>query len=549
MPGYNHYPWCTCGWCVKYGGNSRTFTATSSVARTWRRAEARFDSYVNPNARCPVCGASVFFYQSPAGGRVFFDELGPPWPKHPCTDNGAQLRTSDGSGATPRRPSWVGEGWVPLAEVNLGVMRGEWTEFRASRAGSGPPLTGLVPHFATPPSDVPILARRPGANGLGRLAWLEHDGRPGDAALIAKPLAVVPHLRLELASLGDEAATEEVATLVYASLRDPHDTGWPVRMASADLALLCEWLRRAAAGGSRLAARWLDEIEAALPRAGEPIGSPVPPSEDPRLAPDTSSYRAYTREFDEEVSAADLIPASEEGNLKDRLESAAWTLLGAEHIAFAADADLHGTLVTLLLDCSGSLRGYPLQRVAVLAAVLGDAIVRAGGSLELLGFTTVAWRGGRSREKWIADGKPRNPGRLNDLRHVIFKGWDEPWEGTADRLGLLLREGFLKENIDGEALAWAYRRALSAPALRRRMLVVTDGAPVDDSTLGVNSGDYLARHLRDVIAAIHEAGHVHLAALGVDHEPGTFYRNFAVWRAEQGRDGLSLAWRLIVDGE
>lgn len=549
MPGYNHYPWCTCGWCVKYGGTSRTFTAAPSVPRAWRRAEARFDSYVNPNARCPVCGASVFFYQSPAGGRVFFDELGPPWPKHPCTDNGAQLRTSGSDGAAPRRPSWVGEGWVPLAQVNLGAARGEWTEFRAARAGSGPPLTGLVPHFATPPSDVPVLACRPGAHGLGRLAWLEHDGRPRDAALIVMPLAVVPHLRLELASLGDDAATEEVAVLLYASLRDPHDVGWPARLAAADLALLCEWLRRAAAGGSRLAVRWLEEIEASVPPAGEPIGSPAPPPDDPRLAPDTPSYRAYTREFDEEVGAADLIPAAEEGDLKDRLERATWTLLGAENIAFAGDADLQGTLVTLLLDCSGSLRGYPLQRVAVLAAVLGDAVVRAGGSLDLLGFTTVAWKGGRSREKWLANGKPRNPGRLNDLRHVVFKGWDEPWEGTADRVGLLLRDGFLKENIDGEALAWAYRRALGAPALRRRILVVTDGAPVDDSTLSVNPGDYLARHLREVIAAIDEAGHVHLAALGVDHQPGTFYRHSAIWRAEQGRDGLSLAWRLIADGE
>lgn len=549
MPGYNHHSWCTCGWCVKYGGASRTFTASPSVAHAWRRADARFDSYVNPNARCPVCSASVFFYQSPSGGRVFFDELGPPWPKHPCTDNGAELRAPRSESPPPRRPSWVSEGWVPLAEVRLGATRGQWTEFRAARADGGPPLTGLVSRFSTPPPDVPVLVRRPDAQGLGRLSWLEHDGTSGDAALVAAPLAVVPHLRLESASLGDDAAIEEAAALLYASVQDPNDVGWPARMAAADIALLREWLNRAAAGGSRLAVRWLEEIEAALPVTREPIGSPADPPSDPRLAPDTQSYRAYTREFDEEVGAASLVPAGEESELKDRLEGAAWTLLGAESIAFAGDVDLHGTHVTLLLDCSGSLRGNPLQRVAVLAAVLGDAIVRAGGSLDLLGFTTVAWKGGRSREKWVANGKPRNPGRLNDLRHVVFKGWDEPWEGTGDRLALLLREGFLKENIDGEALAWAYRRALGAPALRRRILVVTDGAPVDDSTLSVNPGDYLTRHLRDVIAAIEQEGRVHLAALGVDHEPGTLYRHFAVWRAEEGRDGLSLAWRLIVNGE
>lgn len=549
MPGYNHHPGCACGWCVKYGGTRRTFATSPSPAHAWRRSEARFDSYVNPNARCPVCGASVFFYQSPAGGRVFFDELGPPWPKHPCTDNGSALRASRSEGMPHHRPSWFGEGWVPLGEVQLGATRGEWTEFRAARADGGPPQTGLVPRFTAPPSDVPILVRRPGVQGLGRVAWLEHDGRPGDALLIAAPLAVIPQHSLEMASLGHDAATEEAAILLYASMRDPHDVGWPARMATADLALLRAWLKRAATGGSRLAARWLEDLEAALPPADEPMGSPAAPSDDPRLAPDTPSYRAYTRDFDEEIGAASLIPAREERHLKDCLARATRALLGADSIPFTGDADLRGTLVTLLLDCSGSLRGSPSERVAVLAGMLGDAIIGAGGTLDLLGFTTAAWKGGRSREKWIADGKPRNPGRLNDLRHVVFKGWDEPWEGTADRLCLLLREGFRKENIDGEALSWAYRRALAAPAIRRRMLVVTDGAPVDDSTLSENERDYLERHLRDVITAIEEAGQVHLAALGIGSEPDTYYRRSAVWRAEEVRDGFSLAWGLVIDGE
>ena len=381
------------------------------------------------------------------------------------------------------------------------------------------------------------------------MAWLDPDGRPGEGLLVASRLAVVPHLVLEIASLGDAAATEEVAVLLYASMRDPHDVGWPARITVADLTLLREWLEGAAAGGSRLAARWLQEIEAAVPRPGEPTGTSAVQSDDPRLGADTPSYRAYTREFDEDISAADLVTASEYPDLRDRLARAAWTLLGTDSIGFVDDVDLRGTLVTLLLDCSGSLRGTPAQRVAVLAAVLGDAIIRAGGTLEILGFTTAAWKGGRSRAKWIADGEPPGPGRLNDLRHVVFKGWDEPWEVTADRLGLIIADGLLKENIDGEALAWAYRRALAAPALRRRILVVTDGAPMDDSTLSVNPGDYLERHAREVIAAIEEANQVRLSALGIGHEPNGLYRRAAVWGAEEGKEGLSRAWKLIVEKE
>jgi hypothetical protein len=379
------------------------------------------------------------------------------------------------------------------------------------------------------------------------LTWLQHDGSPRDALLIVPALAVVTPHKFYLANDGDDGAVEEVAILLFATFRNPHDVEWLTRMPSATLALLREWLQLAAAKGSRLSAQWLEEIEAVAPPAGKPVGSPAAPPDDPRLDADTPTYRAYSRRFDEEVGADSLIPAGEQGRHRDMLERTVWTMLGAQNVTFAGDANLQGTLVAILLDCSGSLRGKAVERVAVLAAVIGDAVCRAGGTLELLGFTTAAWKGGRSRVKWAADGSPPNPGRLNDLRHVVFKSWDQSWESTADRLGLLLREGLLKENIDGEALAWAYRRALSVPALRRLILVVTDGAPLDDSTLSENHDDYLTDHLREVIAAIEEAGQVQLSALGVDHEPGGFYRHSAVWAAEAGRDGLALAWRLITE--
>jgi cobaltochelatase CobT len=144
--------------------------------------------------------------------------------------------------------------------------------------------------------------------------------------------------------------------------------------------------------------------------------------------------------------------------------------------------------------------------------------------VEILGFTTRAWKGGQSREKWVADGKPRNPGRLNDLRHIVYKGADEPWRRARRNLGLMLREGLLKENIDGEALAWAYRRLCARPEHRRILMVISDGAPVDDSTLSVNQGSYLERHLRDVIRDIESRDFVELVAIGIGHDVTRYYR-------------------------
>src|ERR1700721_2333385 len=163
------------------------------------------------------------------------------------------------------------------------------------------------------------------------------------------------------------------------------------------------------------------------------------------------------------------------------------------------DTDFRDTVVTLLLDNSGSMRGRPIMVAAMCADILARTLERCAVKVEILGFTTRAWKGGQSRERWIAGGKPPQPGRLNDLRHIIYKSADEPWRRARRNLGLMMREGLLKENIDGEALTWAHSRMLARPEQRRIIMMISDGAPVDDSTLSVNSGTYLERHLRQVI--------------------------------------------------
>ncbi len=159
-------------------------------------------------------------------------------------------------------------------------------------------------------------------------------------------------------------------------------------------------------------------------------------------------------------------------------------------------------MVTLLIDNSGSMRGRPITVAAMSADILARTLERCGVKVEILGFTTRAWKGGQSRERWIAAGKPPNPGRLNDLRHIVYKAADSPWRRARKSLGLMLREGILKENIDGEALLWAHSRLVGRHEQRRILMVISDGAPVDDSTLSVNPGNYLEKHLRDVIAEI-----------------------------------------------
>jgi cobaltochelatase CobT len=188
------------------------------------------------------------------------------------------------------------------------------------------------------------------------------------------------------------------------------------------------------------------------------------------------------------------------------------------------DADFRDTVVTLLLDNSGSMRGRPIMVAACCADILARTLERCGVKVEILGFTTRAWKGGQAREGWLAAGKPATPGRLNDLRHIIYKPADAPWRRAKRSLALMMREGLLKENIDGEALAWAHRRLQVRPERRRILMMISDGAPVDDSTLSVNSGCYLERHLRQVIEEIETRSPVELIAIGIGHDVTRYYR-------------------------
>ena len=188
------------------------------------------------------------------------------------------------------------------------------------------------------------------------------------------------------------------------------------------------------------------------------------------------------------------------------------------------DTDFRDTVVTLLLDNSGSMRGRPITVAATCADILARTLERCGVKVEILGFTTRAWKGGQSRETWLANGKPANPGRLNDLRHIIYKSADAPWRRARKNLGLMMREGLLKENIDGEALDWAHKRLLGRPETRKILMMISDGAPVDDSTLSVNPGNYLERHLRWVIEDIETRSPVELIAIGIGHDVTRYYR-------------------------
>jgi cobaltochelatase CobT len=281
-----------------------------------------------------------------------------------------------------------------------------------------------------------------------------------------------------------------------------------------------------------------------------------------------SDYSAYTTKFDEIVRAEELCDAEEldrlrsyldkqllhltsvVGRLANRLQrrlmaqqSRSWEFDLEEGMLDPArlprividpqqplsfkrerDTDFRDTVVTLLLDNSGSMRGRPITVAATCADILARTLERCGVKVEILGFTTRAWKGGRAREAWLAEGKPPSPGRLNDIRHIIYKAADAPWRRARRNLGLMMREGLLKENIDGEALAWAHRRLLARSEQRRILMMISDGAPVDDSTLSVNPGNYLERHLRQIIYEIETHSPVELIAIGIGHDVTRYYR-------------------------
>jgi cobaltochelatase CobT len=294
--------------------------------------------------------------------------------------------------------------------------------------------------------------------------------------------------------------------------------------------------------------------------------------------PPAFEYKAYTSKNDEVITAEELCDADELTRLRAYLDqqlvplqsavtklanrlqrrlmaqqNRSWDFDQEEGILDAArlvrivtnpahalsykierDTDFRDTVVTLLIDNSGSMRGRPISIAAICADILARTLERCAVKTEILGFTTRAWKGGLSREKWLADGRPPKPGRLNDLRHIIYKPADAPWRRARKNLGLMMREGLLKENIDGEALLWAHDRLLARNEDRRILMVISDGAPVDDSTLSVNSGNYLERHLRQVITQIEGRSPVELIAIGIGHDVTRYYsRAVTIMDAEQ----------------
>lgn len=303
--------------------------------------------------------------------------------------------------------------------------------------------------------------------------------------------------------------------------------------------------------------------ETEMPEGEAPLEPPAP---QPISAADPN-YKVFKTEFDEEIGAEELAEAAELERLRAYLDqqleplkgavsrlanklqrrlqaqqSRSWEFdleegtLDAGRLArvvanpttplsfkIEKDTEFRDTCVTLLLDNSGSMRGRPISIAAICADVLARTLERCQVKVEILGFTTRAWKGGISREKWLAEGRPAQPGRLNDLRHIIYKSADAPWRRARPNLGLMMKEGLLKENIDGEALEWAHRRMINRPEARKILMVISDGAPVDDSTLSVNPANYLEKHLRDVIAMVERRKAVELIAVGIGHDVTRYY--------------------------
>jgi cobaltochelatase CobT len=303
--------------------------------------------------------------------------------------------------------------------------------------------------------------------------------------------------------------------------------------------------------------------EADMPEGEDPMEPPAPQP----VSDADPNYVVYSTEHDEEIGAEDLAEPAELERLRAYLDQQLEPLKGAvsrlanklqrrlqaqqnrswsfdqeEGILDAGrlarvvanpttplsfkveqDTEFRDTCVTLLLDNSGSMRGRPISIAAICADVLARTLERCSVKVEILGFTTKAWKGGLSREEWLAEGRPQQPGRLNDLRHIIYKRADAPWRRSRDNLGLMMKEGLLKENIDGEALEWAHRRMSARPEARKVLMVISDGAPVDDSTLSVNPANYLEKHLRDVIEMVEKRKAVELIAIGIGHDVTRYY--------------------------
>ncbi len=430
-------------------------------------------------------------------------------------------------------------------------------------------LTGLAP----PPAARklvelwrPMIEERAGED-LDRLEDLVEDQRLfGD----------VVHDLLEALEMGedrsseseeeDDEGEEEKKNQESGEDGDAADSDDSQRMSTEDTQVSAEDMAESAAEAADApSADMADDNEMG---DSEAPGEPQRPNQFGKNEPRGPDYRPFTMKFDETIAAEDLCEPEELDRLRGYLDKQLSSLQGVvsrlanrlqrrlmaqqsrswdfdleegildparltrviidpmHALSFKAekDTEFRDTVVTLLLDNSGSMRGRPITVAATCADILARTLERCGVKVEILGFTTRAWKGGQSREHWLTAGKPANPGRLNDLRHIIYKSADAPWRRARKNLGLMMREGLLKENIDGEALDWAHKRLLGRPEQRKILMMISDGAPVDDSTLSVNPGNYLERHLRWVIEEIEQRSPVELIAIGIGHDVTRYYQ-------------------------
>ena len=337
-----------------------------------------------------------------------------------------------------------------------------------------------------------------------------------------------------------------------------------------------------------------DQSEEMLTDEAEMAESETPPDMPAPISQASADYKAFSQQWDEEIRAEDLADAAELERLRAYLDkqldplrgavsrlanklqrrlqaqqSRSWEFDKEEGVLDAGrlarvvanpttplsfkiekDTEFRDTVVTLLLDNSGSMRGRPISIAAICADVLARTLERCSVKVEILGFTTRAWKGGQARESWLAAGRPASPGRLNDLRHIIYKPADAPWRRVRPNLGLMMKEGLLKENIDGEALEWAHRRLVRRAEARKILMVISDGAPVDDSTLSVNPANYLEKHLRDVIAMVERKKAVELLAIGIGHDVTRYYeRAVTITDAEQLAGAITEQLAALFDSD
>jgi cobaltochelatase CobT len=383
---------------------------------------------------------------------------------------------------------------------------------------------------------------------------------------LARELLAALNLADQLDQKGEEQSNEEAeADAAAANAEDDDSVGKQRAELSADSREEEVSTEQALDDSEDGMADLLDRADSAkLPRRSQPWRPNLSVLENP----EAFGYKVFTRAHDEIVNAEELCDVDELERLRAFLDKQLVALHGAvarlanrlqrrllaqqnrgwdfdldEGMIDAArlarvivdpmhpltfkqerETQFRDTVVTLLLDNSGSMRGRPIMVAACCADILARTLERCGVKVEILGFTTRAWKGGHAREAWLNALKPQLPGRLNDLRHIVYKSADAPWRRSRRNLGLMMREGLLKENIDGEALAWAHGRLLARPEQRRILMMISDGAPVDDSTLSVNSGSYLERHLRQVIQEIETRSSVELLAIGIGHDVTRYYR-------------------------